>query len=405
VKTKTLVVLIISGFVVAGAAYYLRKPPAAAPSGVGQPVFKDLQVNDITEIVLVSASATTTVAKTEDRWSVPAVYGYPANFEKIRSSLRTLMDLKIQSEMHLDSEQMKDLALVPPSPAATNTGTRIELRGSNSRTIAAFLLGKHHERKGPEGPMSFGGYPDGRYLLLSGNRACRIGETLDDFSTQPRDWLDTDLLNVSGSEITNVVITATNGAIVNLTRDPASDTWKLEGLAADEELDSYKPGSTAGALAYLTFSDVPDPKLTAAQTGLETPTVYTARRKDGRVYTVRIGAASPDGKRYVRLSAEFEAPLPPTPDATEKKESVQAGKGEPPAKAAEDPAADVRALNQRLGPWTYLLESHKTEPMMVTRADLVKKKENSPASETNTAASVPAPATAPGEAEKSEPAQ
>jgi hypothetical protein len=43
--------------------------------------------------------------------------------------------------------------------------------------------------------------------------------------------------------------------------------------------------------------------------------------------------------------------------------------------------------------------------MMVTRADLVKKKENSPASETNTAASVPAPATAPGEAEKSEPAQ
>ena len=392
-KAKNLLILIVLGLLLGAGAYLTSRPGRTeAPSDVGRTLFNDLPVNDVTRLVISSSSETVTVAKTGDTWSVPTAYGYPADFNKVRSALRKLSEIKIQESLRMDAGQMADLHLANPSPGVSNAALRVALYGAQGKEIASVLLGKHHERKAPEGPMSFGNFPDGRYLSLDRSQALLVGDPLDDFSTENRNWLEMDLLNVPGDEITDVTVAGTNGAPVHLMRDPKTDQLAIEGLAADQEMDSGKASSAAGALSYLSLSGVADPALASDKTGLNHPVVYTAKRKDGRIYTVRIGDATTDGKRYARLSVDFQAPPAPPPAAPDKKTEEKKGAE---TQKKDEPQKDARALNEKFQKWTYLVDSYRLDPMLVSRTDLIKKKETKPEASTNTAATATAAAPSP----------
>lgn len=394
-KGKNLLILCIVALVLAGTAVLTSRRSerqTAASSRIGQPVLPALQdantLNRIQRVSFTGPDGTVNVARVEGTWVAPDKYGYPVDFGKVSDFVRKLADLKVGQTVVAEGDHARRMELVPPGEGA-GQGTLVTCLDDAGETVAALLLGKEHQRApGPDGaPMGGGqfgggggGYPDGRYVSADGE-ACLVWETLSSLPADAKAWFDDDLVSVYASDIVELGTSDTNGNPVVLKRPESGGDLALGDLSDDEEMDSSKVSGLTGMFSYLTFSDVADPALSDEDTGMADPIVCTARAKDGKVYTLRLGS-SPEGAsdRYARVSAEFLAPEPEQPEEPAPDEDEEAAKKreEEAAKRKEEHeklAREVRELNDRLGSWTYLVSSYKVDDVPVGRADLVKEKE------------------------------
>ncbi len=383
-KPKNLIILVVVAVVLAGLAVLTKRDKGTAtPDILGKAILPDLPVNDITRIVVEAKDATTTVERVEGTWVATSKYGYPADFGKVRDALMKLSELKIGQVARLNDEQRDALKVHPP--AEENGGTLLSLQDASGKTLGSLLLGETHERKSQGGPGSFGGYPDGRFVSTDdGKTVYLVDETLSDVSTSTKDWLQTDLLNVSGSEVMEVSITGPDRAPISLKRPEKGKTMELGDLGEKEELKTSKMYNVESAISYLRLSDVAGPEMTDEQLGLDKPVVFQAVTISNEIYTVKVGG-SPDGSsdRYIRIACSMR-PAEPEPEKVEaedeteeeKKEAEEKAKAEAEKKAAERKKAEdrINALNDGLGKWTFVIESYKADSMLTKRADIVEEK-------------------------------
>mgnify|MGYP000060269341 CR=1 FL=1 len=375
----------------------------AAQSRVGKRIFRDIPLNDIETVVIASGSSTANLAKVNGAWVAPDKYSYPADFGRIRDTLVKIAELKIGQTVSLDEKQKAKLKLRPPSASASadGAGTLVTLLGSGNREIASLLLGETRERKAaPRSDFPFGGgYPDGRYVSPDrGKTVYLVSDTLSDITPQIRDWLETEILNVSGSDIRTISIRHPDKPELRLSRAAEGSALTVEGLAADEETDTTKLYSLESALSYLRFADVADPGLPDSETGMDKPTVFEATTGKGQVFTARIGAAPTNRtERYVK----FDVALRPADT-----NAAPGGDTNAVAKAAEERKKleeETATLKSRLAPWIYLVESYKTDAMTTQRDAVVKKKEP-PKEEKKDGGSEPAPSEQPEQVNAAAPA-
>ncbi len=428
-KPKNLIILVVVAAVLAGLAVLTKRDKGSStPDILGNTILPDLPVNDVAKVVVQTEGATATVERVKGTWVATSKHGYPADFGKVRDGLMKLSELKIGQVARLNSEQCDALKLHPPGEE--NGGTLLSLYDASGKELASLLLGETHERKpqggaGPMGPM--GGYPDGRFVSTdNGKTVYLVDETLSDLSSTTKDWLETDLLNVSGSDVMEVSITGPERPPVKLKRPEKGKTMELEGLAENEELKTSKMYSIESAISYLRLADLADPALSDEQLGLDKPVVFQAATVKDEIYSVSIGG-SPESSsdRYVRIACAMK-PSEPEPEKAvetegqtdeEKKAAEEKAKEEAEKKAKERKETEdkVKELNDKLARWTFVIESYKAESMLTKRADLVEEKEEEKADEDEKAespkpaepeAKAPEPAPAkPAEVQKDEPAE
>jgi len=405
-KTKNLIVLVVVALVLVGLAYLSSSRKGRlteASTMIGKYVLPGLQeteaLNRIEKAVFVSALATVTVARVDNVWVAPNKHDYPVEFGKLRDFLRKLADLKIGQTVPSGESQLRKLELVSPGSGETEgAGTVVKLLDKSDTVIATLMVGKEHEKKPASGSPSpspspfggyggYGGYPDGRYVAVDG-KAYLVTDTLNDIPDDDKDWLDDDLANVSSSDIIEVTVKNAEGKSVTLTRPDGFGDLVLAELAEDEEMDSSKASGLGNALSYLSFEDVVDPGLADKDLGFDKPTVYSAKTKKGKTYTLTLGGSPESSEdRYARLSAVYEPPPEEAADAAKSEDdrAEEAGGEEARKKAEEEAkkkkdeqeklAKEVRELNEKVGAWTYLIRSHKIDDVTANRDDLVKKKE------------------------------
>lgn len=369
-KPKNLVWLLIVTAVVVGLAIWTSKSGRHhAPPQVGKKVLPDLEPNSVARIVVTSPDGEVSVSKTEERWVCDNAFGYAADFETIRKNVLTLADLTVGQFVRIGEGQREELSLQPPG-AATNAGTRIELFDGNGDVTASLLLGKMRTRK-PSGDQPFygGGVRDGRYVSPDdGGTVYLVGETLEEFSADPTDWLATDLVNVPAASVRKITIEKASGETVALHRDADKGRVTLDTLGENEEEDSSKLYSVESALSYLRFDNVADPALSDEDVGMDHPSSFTVWTDDREIYRVLIGKKAENGDgTYVRISVE----VAPKPDTDTAAESNQEASGD------ETPSVEekVASLNATLHGWTYIVASYKTDAMTRSHDELVKEKE------------------------------
>lgn len=419
-KGKNLVILVVLAVILVGYAYLSsnrnRQPPAAA-SVLGKPVLPALQetevLNSIERLTFRSAAGTVAVAQAESGWVAPAKYGYPVEFNKVHDFVRKLRDLKVGQCMPEGRKQLEELNLLSPRDVSgTNqpTGTLVELADKDGKVLASLVIGKERRRATPDSRFS-DSYPDGRFVAADG-KPYVVSDTLDGLPHDVKDWLDADLVNVSASDLDEILVQDASGKTLVLRRPEGGGDLKVGDLAEKEEMDTSKVSSLSGTLGYLRFNDVVDPKFTDAQMGFDKAITYTARAKNGKIYTMKIGANPSVGDdRYIRLSVALAPDDEPKKDATaavteagkkegesdkddakkaeaakttenkaaEKKEDEEAKKKEEEAKKKreerEKAEKEVRNLNAKLGKWTYIVAKYKVEAVSAERKDFVKAKE------------------------------
>ena len=384
-KRNSLLLLLIVAAVLAGAAVLKssRKGGAMPADATGKPVLASLAVNDVASIEISNAENSLTLARQNDQWVLPARFGYPVDFGRIRDLIMKASDLKIGQVMRMDDRQRATLKMTAPTAGSTNSGTLVRFRDTSGKELGGLLVGESRKKRPDQSPAFFGGYPDGQYVSPDGGKTVYlVSEALFGFSPSSRDWFDAELLNIPSAEIQKVTITGTDRDPLTLQRKTDGQGLEVPDLSRKEESDEPLVSAIQSSLSFMRMDDVADPSMDDAATGMDKAIVFEATTTKGEIYKIKVGAIDPASNRYVRievaLTPEAGMPPPPSEGSSTNQAAIVATNAAPDATAAqsERKALDdkVAALNQKMGKWTYLLASYKATPFTHSRKDLVHKK-------------------------------
>ncbi len=373
------------------------------------------------------------VARHEGVWSIPSHENYAADAENRFANAAAAMIGLTKGVNRSDSRSDHGLYGVnDPTEAQAGTegvGTRITFAGEEG-LLTDLIVGTEVKDS-----------PGQRYVRVPGvDRVylCRID--LDKFSTDFGDWIEKDLLQLSGSDVTGIVVkdysidefsqrVNQNDPLVLAYEDRA---WSLDGLGdhetlLDATLDEMKRGiddldivdvhrKPAGLSSELRADDALQLD-TEAVNSLQSRGFYIVGgrllsnqgetvviTRDGVHYVLRFGEIAPGG-RYLFVTAEFNAELLDKPDllelpdlaslgiddqATEPAMSESMEKAR--AKLTEENDAKqqayeakldagrerARELTDRFADWYYVISDEVYDNVRLTRADIVEAAEAAP---------------------------
>jgi len=411
-KGKQLLLLLLLVGVIGGGAWYLQKGNqeswSGGAKGAGAKVL-EFPINDVSHVQLKSSGSEANLVKKDEQWTVQERAGYPASFEQVSGLLRKLWDLKTVQEVKVGPSQMPRMELTEPGKGDPS-GTLVDLKDKDGKSVGGVLLGKKHMRKseggGPMGDMGdMGGFPTGRYVLpVGGQKVSLVSETLDEVEPKPERWLKKDFVKIENPKKITLA-GAAEGMNWSISRESATAEWKLadanaaapaadakpEGAAAATppdakppeggeptppaaegpkpgELDTSKVSQFATLLSNPVFKDVLNPDAKPEDTGLDKPTTATFETFDGLTYALKIGKLMSDAYP-VQFTVTGDLPKERTPGQDEKPEDK--------TRLDEAFAATQKKLQEKLETEkklegrTYLLEKFTVEPLLKERSALL----------------------------------
>jgi Domain of unknown function (DUF4340) len=369
-KRKQVYLLIGIALVLAIAGSILQMNQSSSWKGAAgdRQIYPNLAINDVTKVRVQTAKDKLTLQTPGDGWQVAERYGYPADFTKIRELLRSIWELKYVRALEVGSSQLSRLQLLPPGQG-DQSGTQIELLGTNDKPIATLILGKR-----PSGNESALG--SGRFALNPNQKdqVYLIDETFPSLDTlNPSGWLNKQFIDTQKLRL------AVRGNVGNapgwkVSRKDEHADWELQDAAANESLEK----ENANPLSSLSISvqDVRPENAPVSETGLQQPLVVELDTFDGFHYHLEIGRGGPEQTHFLRVKASGDFPTTRTPAPNETPEE-KTKKDEEFNKGLEE-SKNRLAREQKLEHWVFLVSDWSLEPLLKARADFVKKTEPSP---------------------------
>ena len=279
------------------------------------------EIYAVTVLTVRRASPTPTVTLHQQagRWTVAERGDYPADVSKLRKLLLALSDAKIVEEKTSSPASFSIIGVDDPSAqGAVGAEIGITAKDGNHKVIIGKPVGE-------------------------GNFARRVGENLSysvepaiSFESEPRFWIDSQLLDVASANIQSIQIKPATGPGYELHRAPpaaktppaggaptsgspppagtapaaatgaatASETFLLDGVPPGRKAaDSASLAPSPTALAGLTADDV----LPVGNVDFTKPTVAVVTLSNGSVITLN-GATSGD-KHWVTVQSSKDAAL------------------------------------------------------------------------------------------------
>ena len=386
-----LVVLGIGGLLV-----YQRQNEArsAGDPSIGKKLLPDLPVNDVTHISIAQGANALNLVKKDNLWRVRERNDYPANYSEISDFLLKAKDLKVVQSEKVGPSQLTRLSLVPGE--GTNAALVVDLKDKNDKSIQSLLLGKKHMQKSnrpsPFGDMgdSGGGWPDGRYVKVSGksDAVAVINDALTSIEPKPEQWLNKDFFKVEKVRAISVTFpVATNSWKVS--RDTESAEWKLAEAKPGEQLDSSKTSGLSNPLSSPSFSDV-DTASKPEQLGLDSPTTVNLDTFEDFSYALKVGRKTNDN---YALTLIVSAQIPKERTAGKDEKPEDKTKLDKEFKEKQKKLEDKLAQEKAYEKWTYLVSTWTLDSLLKERSQLMVEKKEEPKKEEKTASATPENAT------------
>ncbi|MGQ0656949.1 MAG: DUF4340 domain-containing protein [Chromatiales bacterium] len=370
---RTLLFALLTLFV-AGAAWYISQLRAPQTDVGMPPLYPELgtQVNDVAGVEIESRADKVVLVNAGEGWAIENRDRYPARFEDIKRTILRIAELKIL-EPKTKLPQMYPHIGVEDVAADKSASTRVTMKDASGGTLASLLIGK--ERPAAGGPIKAA-----RYVRKAGAAQAYLVEGELEVAADPMAWTDRELLNIAATRIREVTIEHPGKPALTIRRDKPEDI----DLRLKEIPEGYKAKSAATvtslatALEQLRFEDVRAKNTTAWPSD---STVTTLHGFDGLVAVVR--TARIDNRSYSRFEFAFDpAGVTALPAAETPKEDTPSAApiGDAPAKPEpEKPEVsvtdEVKALNERVQNWVYVLPEYKQSMLMRTMDDLIAKQE------------------------------
>lgn len=279
-------ILVLLLAILGGAALLSQRQdgPRQAGSGtaLGQPLLKDLKAADIAAIRLSEPTATLTLQRKDEGWTLAERRDFPASLESVRDFVLKAIALKAGQS---DAIGEKDRARL----RVDGSGTQVDFLDADGKPLARMIVGKKYFKRDPDDPEKVPG--DGRFVLLpdAPGRVYVVADPLGQASPQSRGWIDRTAFKVE--KVGTLELRFADGAGWRIARSADNADWKLAGARPGEKLDISRANAASYMLSQLELGDVAAPALAdkPAETGLDKPTLIRATTLAGAAWEIRVG--------------------------------------------------------------------------------------------------------------------
>lgn len=347
-----------------------RSPSRQASTAMLYPQLQE-QINSVNAVRLFKAGDARAVEllRQDTGWIVSESAGYPADTAKVRKLLLALAQAKPVEEKTSNSQNYATLGVEDMS-GATATGVRVELDGA--ATPVSLIVGKS------------GSGAQSAYVRRAGEPASWLINQSLNASTNPRDWLHAEIIDVAADRVQSVTIAISGAKTYSATKNSRADAdFAVDGVPKGKTLPS--PSAANGftsALAGLTLADVRQLKDFAA----DKPAAHaTLRAFDGLV--ADLDGWIKDSKHYIAVNTAYDAALAqrfhvetkaPETKAPGTDASAQQKAGTAPsAESNKEPDGKIedaaKATNARLAGWVFEIPEYKYEAIFKPMESLLKK--------------------------------
>ncbi|MDJ0913188.1 MAG: DUF4340 domain-containing protein [Desulfobacterales bacterium] len=372
-KSKTLIILLVTVCLLGALAYYMiqGQQSASQSSEMGRLLIDQLSVNDIGAITIASTEDTVELKRTAEGWVVSNRYNFPVDFTKLSELVGKLQDLKIGRSFDVTPERLTRLELHSPVDAPTSdspTAVRIIIQDTHANTMADLLLGKARQASSGSG---------GHYVRPAAqDKIYLVDKEFRFIKKKTDDWMNKQITDVDAEKIEQVraYIPSQTDPVYILQRPAKSLAAKLIQPQFSQKIDAAKIDEVLRALSFFSVQDVADPNIDPAATGIDTSRRIEYQLYDGTIYSVYPGK-SVDGKTdqyYLKIRADYRSPetgVASEPPSSESQKSSQEEIAKP------DAAANAARLNQRIEPWTYIISDWEFKNLMTDPQALMAKED------------------------------
>jgi len=384
-------VLILTGLTVAAvavAAISLREHEDTRAEASSTLLFPGLEarVNDVARIVVAKGDKTVTVEREGGTWKLSDHGGYPAKFDPVKQMVVRLSQLEIEEKKTARKDNHQKLGVEWPVTAEEGSdaaeAAHVTLSDSTGQPLADLIVGKSEWRGSKPKIYVRRANEDQVYLCSTGSSSSL------DVVPDAKQWIEPKFLELDKERVQDVTITHADGEVVEIARSATNHTRFAVQNAPPGEVERYEGIADGVATALSSGLTLEDVRPAAEVDMTQQPLAHTRYRTyDGLELVLEL--AKQDDQTWARVQASYVAPpkpVGPAPDAAAGKAAGEAdGKeaaeatgddvppeGEtPPEEPKRDVAAEVRELNERLGPWAFAVTSYRVDQLARHMKDLL----------------------------------
>lgn len=395
-KPKYLIVLLVVLVIIAFATWRGIKQHEAQtkiPDVIGSPVAEGLDINAINSVVFLSGPHTTRVAFIREKWKNASLYGYPANYERIRQDIRNVTRSPIIGVIPDGTNYLHEFNL-SEDDIQKGDATLVHAYDSEGNELIKMLFGKEKIRIEDEEHE----IPEGRFIRINDGPVFLAGDMFYSIvRAAPDEWMLREVMALNADDVARVEVTPAKGTPYTIVQS-SDGTFEMLDAKAGEEFDPVMLKNAASAFNYVTVANLASPHTPDSEYGLDQPTRYRATSKDGLTYEAIIGNAYDENTHYIRFTEmKFTPPPEPTIEevraelaAAEQTEGPESGE-----KAVESPEQKIeRVYQERMAAyqeklnelqekyekeknfiigWNYIMHNYVGQHMLYQRDDLLKK--------------------------------
>jgi len=209
---------LVTAAMVVGAAVSVANRPAATVIPKDRPlVFDGLgnKLNDAFSLEIQTSDRKFTIQREGDGWGIAELKGYPASYDKLKTVLVELSELRYLEPKTADPTRFARLELRDVTVKGAKS-KKVTVKDKAGNILAQGLLGKRNDDL-------FGSGKGGVYMRIAGKQASWLVEGSVKTGDGPADWVSKKILDVSGGSMKRLQIDSPKGGAVVIGRKAPTD--------------------------------------------------------------------------------------------------------------------------------------------------------------------------------------
>lgn len=346
----TLILLLIALLGLGGIFAYkeYQKFSAKSERKLGDTIYKDYPVNDITKVTLKNNNSEVTIEKEGSFWVVKDGSNFRAKYSVLANLLAEIYEMKAGQVINVRKSGYQKMSVADPDEVTTNAGCRVETFLPDGKKASSFILGRTKTKSMEDGvtagSFSFESFFVGQYVRLTDEEKPMLVRNIFRVTADPKEWRDPFILELKKDEIARIT---------------GQDYLLVAGGEGGELLldDGTKPNS--GALLRLTetLSRLEAKEASEAGDGLY-GTYLKVELMSGLNYTL-YGKSADGGDSFLSVKAGFTAPDRGTNEVTRAEKDAD-------LKAADE----ANQYNEWYGKFTYKVDKATYQKLFINEAGL-----------------------------------
>ena len=349
-NAKTTLILLLIALLGLGGIFAYKKYQsfkASTERKLGDTIYKDYPVNDITKVTLKNNANEVTIEKEGNFWVVKDGSNFRAKYSMLANLLSEIYALKAGQVINVRKSGYQMMKVADPDEVTTNAGLRVETFLPDGKKASSFILGRTKMHSSDDDMTARSYSMDalfvGQYVRLTDEEKPMLVRNIFRVNADPKDWRDPFILELKKDEIAKI-----EGSDYTLVAKEGESGLVLE--------DGAKPNS--GALLRLTETLSRLEAQEASESKPEGKNKLTVGMTSGANYVLT--GSSVDGKdSFVSIKASFTAPDRGTNEVTRAEKDAD-------LKAADE----ANQYNEWYGKFTYKVDKATYQKLFVDEKGL-----------------------------------